>query len=867
MNTNELRRRFLDYFQNLNHQFIPSSSLVPENDPTLLFTNAGMVQFKDYFLGKKKPEYLAAVTAQPCVRAGGKHNDLENVGYTARHHTFFEMLGNFSFGAYFKKESIEYAWQFLTEILELPAEKLWVTVYKEDDEAADIWLKDIKINPSRFSRCDEKDNFWSMGDIGPCGPCTEIFYDHGPEIPGGPPGSHEADGDRYIELWNLVFMEFNRTAEGKLLPLPTPCVDTGMGLERIAAVVQGVHSVYDIDLFRRLISEIARVAGVNDPDNTSLRVIADHVRSCSFLIADGVIPSNEGRGYVLRRIIRRAIRHGNKLKLNNPFFYKLVPFLVSEMGEAYFELKRSQAMIQQVLLREEEQFAHTLEQGLKLLEQEIAMLPNNIIPGEVVFKLYDTYGFPPDLTGDIAREKNLIIDYPAFEKERQQQREKSQEASRFTINFENDLQVEGETDFTGHDSLTDQAIVTALLVSSSPVNEIHGGQEAIVVLNKTPFYAEAGGQVGDCGQLFFETGSFKVKDTKKKGLVYLHYGHIETGILKVGDTVDAEVDSARTAIMLNHTATHLLHAALRRTLGEHVIQKGSLVAADRLRFDYTHFEPLTPEQIFEIETLVNKQIAANLLATVQFMTPEQAVSKGAMALFGEKYGKEVRVISIGEFSMELCGGTHVKHTAEIGLFKIISETGIAAGIRRLEALTSNKAFDWVHQTDHQLQQITDLLKTSRQNIIEKLEVTLERNRTLEKEIEKFKQQFAMSRSRDLIHDAIEINGMKVLVKILEGADSKVLRETVDNLKNQMVCGIVMLASVSGEKVLLNAGVTKNCIERVHAGELVNYVAQQVGGKGGGRPDMAQGGGVQIGNLVKALESAVPWIKNKVASRS
>lgn len=863
MNSNELRTTFLNYFKKLNHEIVASSSLVPSDDPTLLFTNAGMVQFKDIFLGKKKSAYSSAATAQRCVRAGGKHNDLENVGYTARHHTFFEMLGNFSFGAYFKKEAIHYAWDFLTNVLGLPKERLWITVYKDDDEAANIWLKDIKVDPHRFSRCDEKDNFWSMGDTGPCGPCTEIFYDHGPEIPGGPPGSSEAEADRYIEIWNLVFMQFNRTADGTLVPLPNPAVDTGMGLERIAAVLQGVHSNYDIDIFRSLIAQIAQIAHVNDLDNTSLRVIADHIRSCAFLITDGVIPSNEGRGYVLRRIIRRAIRHGNKLGLTTSFFYKLVPMLVSQMGAAYPELEKSQSRIQQILLREEEQFAATLEQGLKIFEQEVAQLPNNIIPGEIIFKLYDTYGFPPDLTGDIAREKDLIVDFAGFEKEMLRQRQKSQEASRFGVDFTNDLQVEGETEFTGHDQLSDEAIVTALFHEGKSVPHLSEGMAGLVVLNKTPFYAEAGGQVGDTGQLYFEKGKFRVEDTQKKGMVYLHEGVVEYGSFKIGDKVSAEVDSSRKSIMLNHTATHLLHSALRRILGEHVIQKGSLVAADRLRFDFSHFEPLTQQQLHDIEALVNQQIRANLFATTKLMTQDEAIKKGAMALFGEKYGDTVRVLSIGEFSIELCGGTHAKHTGEIGIFKIISETGIAAGIRRIEALTGEGAFEWIQQLEKEVGALSDLLKASRENLVEKLQQTMQHSRSLEKEIDNLKQRLAMNQSQELLAQAIEINGIKILSTKLEGADPKLLRETVDKLKDKLGNGVVMLASVQDDKIILNAGVTKNCVTKVHAGELVNFVAQQIGGKGGGRPDMAQGGGIQVENLDVALASVVNWIKSKL----
>lgn len=863
MNSNELRAKFLAYFQQLNHHLVASSSLVPTDDPTLLFTNAGMVQFKDYFLGKVKPPYTAAVTSQKCVRAGGKHNDLENVGYTARHHTFFEMLGNFSFGAYFKREAIYYAWNFLTQELQLPPEKLWVTIFKDDDEAADIWLNDVKVDPKRFSRCGEKDNFWSMGDTGPCGPCTEIFYDHGPSIPGGPPGSAEEDGDRYVEIWNLVFMQFNRSADGTLTPLPIPAVDTGMGFERVAAVLQGVHNNYDIDLFRRLISEIAKLAHVSNLELTSLRVVADHIRSCSFLIADGVIPSNEGRGYVLRRIIRRAIRHGNKLGLKEPFFYKLVPLLVQEMGTAYPDLVQNQQYIQQVLSREEEQFANTLDQGLRLLENELIKLPNNIIPGEVIFKLYDTYGFPPDLTGDIAREKNLIIDYPGFEKQMSLQRQKSQDSSRFTTDFDENIQVEGETEFTGHDTLSDEGIVTALFQANKSMSHlVDKTQEAIIILNRTPFYAEAGGQIGDAGKLYFEEGAFNVSNTKKKGLVYLHYGQLESGTLKVGDSVDAQVDSSRKAIMLNHTATHLLHAALRRILGEHVIQKGSLVAADRLRFDFSHYEPLTQEQLRDVESLVNKQIAANLSANVELMTPEAATKKGAMALFGEKYGDVVRVLSIGEFSMELCGGTHVKHTGEIGLFKIISEAGIASGIRRIEAVSGEKAFARSMQADDELAQIAHLLKSTRENIVEKLEQTLQHSRLLEKEVEKLRQQLANNQGKDLLNDAVSIDGIKVLATKLEQAEPKILRDTVDQLKNQLGEGVILLASVNEGKIFLNAGVTKSCTDKINAGELVNYVAKQVGGKGGGRSDMAQGGGIETANLDKALASVVPWVKTK-----
>jgi alanyl-tRNA synthetase len=864
MTSNELRRKFLRYFKEQDHEIVSSSSLIPANDPTLLFTNAGMVQFKDVFLGKETRSYTRVATAQRCVRAGGKHNDLENVGYTARHHTFFEMLGNFSFGDYFKREAIRYAWDFLTHELAIPQDRLWVTVYEKDDEAANIWLKDIKVNPERFTRCGEKDNFWSMGDTGPCGPCTEIFYDHGSGIPGGPPGSAEAEADRYVEIWNLVFMQFNRSATGDLTPLPNPAVDTGMGLERIAAVMQGVHSNYDIDIFRHLITTIAELVKVDDPDNTSLRVIADHIRSCSFLISDGVIPSNEGRGYVLRRIIRRAIRHGNKLGLCKPFFHSLVAPLVAEMGDAYPGLRQAQRIVEQVLLREEGQFADTLEQGLKLLAREMTKLPNNLIPGKVIFKLYDTYGFPPDLTGDIAREHQFIVDYPGFEKEMTLQRQKSQEASRFIMDDDRDLQVEGETEFTGHDRLSDEGTVTALFSDHHAVTSLKKGEKGTVILDRTPFYAEAGGQIGDHGYLYFEGGNFKVIDTQKKGLVYLHQGHLEEGSVKIGDKVNAEVDSSRQAIMLNHTATHLLHAALRRVLGQHVIQKGSLVAADRLRFDFAHFEPLTQEQINAIENLINKQIRANLSAHIEYMTPQAAIAKGALALFGEKYGEEVRVLSIGEFSLELCGGTHVKHTGEIGLFKITSEVGIAGGIRRIEAVTGEKAFEWLVSADRQLQIISNIVKANRESLIEKLQQNMQHARSLEKEVERLHRQLLHQRSKNLIQEAINIKGAKVLVAKLEGVDTKLLRDTVDQLKDQLQAGIIVLASVIDNRILLNAGVTKRYTGKLHAGELVNYIAKQVGGKGGGRADMAQGGGVQLQNLDTALASVREWVEKKLS---
>lgn len=866
MNTREIRSKFLAYFQQQGHTLVPTSSLIPGNDPTLLFTNAGMVQFKDVFLGIEQRPYQRAVSSQCCVRAGGKHNDLDNVGYTARHHTFFEMLGNFSFGDYFKKEAIHFAWEFLTQELKLPPSKLWITVYKDDKEAEDIWVKEIKIDPKRLSRCGEKDNFWSMGDTGPCGPCTEIFYDHGDSIPGGPPGSPEEDGDRYVEIWNLVFMQFNRHPDGTMTPLPKPSVDTGMGLERVAAVMQQVHSNYDTDQFQHLMNAIQTMV---DPAHyqaglTSARVIADHIRSVVFLIVDGVIPSNEGRGYVLRRILRRAIRHGNKLGLAPNFFHKMVKPLIEIMGDAYPRLSEEQSRIVEVLKREEDQFAKTLEQGMHLLEEALVKLSGQEIPGEVVFKLYDTYGFPTDLTADIARERGLTVDYAGFDKAMASQRQQSQTASQFAVDYTGQLQVQGETTFTGYDTTTDESTVTALFDQEGKATKtLTAGQAGIVVLDRTPFYAEAGGQIGDKGKLQFAGGSFSVTDTKKQGMVHLHFGQLEAGTLSVNTKIDAEVDSARQGIMLNHTATHLLHAALRHIVGSHVIQKGSLVAADRLRFDYAHHEPLTPEQLFAVERLVNQQIRANLTGTVETMSPEAATKKGAMALFGEKYGDEVRVLSIGEFSMELCGGTHVKHTGEIGLFKIISESGVAAGIRRMEAITGDEALAWAEETERQLQTAAQLLKTNRQNIIAKLEQTFEEKRQLEKELARLKSQLAGSKSSDLISQAVDIQGIKVLAAQVDGVDAKTLRELVDQLKEKLHTGILILATVEDQKVRLVAGATQNCTDRLSAGALVSFVAEQLGGKGGGRPDMAQGGGENPAALPSALKAIPDWVQKQL----
>ena len=875
MTSAELRQAFLNFFQERDHEIVPSSSLVPANDPTLLFTNAGMVQFKEVFLGKDKRSYHRAVSSQRCVRAGGKHNDLENVGYTARHHTFFEMLGNFSFGDYFKREAIEYAWEFLTKTLAIPTEKLWVTVYQDDDEAAEIWLNHIKVDPKRFTRIGDKlggkkyesDNFWSMGDTGPCGPCTEIFYDHGPEIAGGPPGTPEEDGDRYIEIWNLVFMQYDRDKQGNLNPLPKPSVDTGMGLERLAAVMQGVHSNYQIDLFVNLIKAAAEVTGCDDLQNNSLKVIADHIRSCAFLIVDGVLPSNEGRGYVLRRIIRRAIRHGHKLGMRQSFFYKLVAPLAKDMGDAFPELPAAQAMVERVLRQEEERFAETLDQGMHILEQAIADLPGQVIPGATIFKLYDTYGFPADLTGDIARERGLGLDMTGFEQEMDAQRERARAASSFAVDYGEGLRLEGETEFTGYQHLMEPAVITDLYVEGQAVEQVSAGQTAVLVLDRTPFYAESGGQVGDTGSLIGEQGRFRVQDTQKQGgQVFVHLGEATDGVLNVGDKVEAIVDAERRQdIMLNHSATHLLHAALRRVLGEHVTQKGSLVEADRLRFDFSHFEPITADQLAEIESLVNAQIRNNLPVETRIMSHQDAINSGAMALFGEKYGENVRVLSMGEFSIELCGGTHVNRTGDIGMLKIISETGIAAGVRRIEAITGQQALQWIRRGENQLQNIAATLKTDRGAVEERVSQLLERTRGLEKEIERLKGKLASSQGDDLVNQAVDIQGVKVLAAQLEAADPKGLRDTLDQLKNKLGSAAIVLATVKDDKVSLVAGVSKDQTQTIKAGELVNLVAQQVGGKGGGRPDMAQAGGNQPEALPAALASVPEWVRQKLGA--
>ncbi len=864
MKINELRDKFLKYFKSRGHEIVASSSLIPGNDPTLLFTNAGMVQFKDVFLGKEQRPYSRATSSQCCVRAGGKHNDLENVGYTARHHTFFEMLGNFSFGDYFKKEAIEFAWELLTKELGLPAEKLWVTVFKDDKEAEDIWFNHIKIDQKRFSRCGEKDNFWSMGDTGPCGPCTEIFYDHGDSIPGGPPGSPEEDGDRYIEIWNLVFMQYDRSADGTLTNLPKPSVDTGMGLERIAAVLQGVHNNYEIDLFRNLIKDILRITGVKDEDHTSIRVIADHIRSTSFLLLDGVVPSNEGRGYVLRRIIRRAIRHGYKLGVHEPFFHKIVSSLCGVMGEAYPKLIQSKDRIEKAILREEIQFAVTLESGMKIFEHAIEQLASNHIPGDVVFKLYDTYGFPIDLTADIARERKLTVDYAGFENAMAEQRERSQALSKFSVDYTNKLEIRGETEFTGYESTTDHGEVTALFNEQGEASEfLSEGEKGIVVLDRTPFYAESGGQIGDKGFIIFEGGKFEVLDTQKQALVYLHHGKMAQGQLKVGTKVNSEVDSARQAIMLNHTATHLVHAALRRILGEHVMQKGSLVEAARLRFDFAHDSALTPEEIYRVEDLVNQQIRANLSGHIDHLTPEEAMKRGALALFGEKYGAEVRMLSLGEFSKELCGGTHVSHTGEIGFFKIIGQSSVAAGIRRIEALTGKEALEWVVKNENLLHQLMDKIKAGPENLLDKVDQLLNNQRDLEKQIVKLKKQSSQMSTGNIEDQITKINNINVLSYQVDNLDAAALRELVDQLKQKFAPAVVLLASVEDSKVRVVGGVTKDLVGKIHAGELVSFVAEQIGGKGGGRPDMAQGGGENVTALDGALKSVLKFMEAKL----
>ncbi len=868
----ELRQKFLDYFKANGHQVVASSSLVPANDPTLLFTNAGMVQFKDVFLGRDKRDYTRATSSQRCVRAGGKHNDLENVGYTARHHTFFEMLGNFSFGDYFKQDAIRYAWEFLTREVGLPEDRLWVTVYAEDDEAADIWLKQIGVDENRFSRIGDKpggkqyesDNFWAMGDTGPCGPCTEIFYDHGEDIPGGPPGTPEEDGDRYIEIWNLVFMQYNRSSDGELHNLPAPSVDTGMGLERLAAIMQGVHNNYDIDLFQHLIKAAAEATGTSDLQSKSLRVIADHIRSCAFLITDGVMPSNEGRGYVLRRIIRRAARHGHKLGMSDPFFYKLVEPLQDEMGAAYPELVAASENVIRVLKLEEERFAETLDQGMRILEADIHNMEGKTISGETAFRLYDTYGFPIDLTADIARERKLTVDHAGFEVAMDQQRERARTASQFGVDYNQAIEVDEDTVFSGYEKIEQNSKILQLLVEGEQVDQIGVDQRAVVVLDETPFYAESGGQIGDTGKLITDNAVFLVEDTQKQGKAFLHIGIMDSGSLSKGDSVHAEINNTlREAIKRNHSATHLMHAALRNVLGDHVQQKGSLVTAERTRFDFSHFEPVTREQIYAIERQVNEEIMRNIETRDEEMPLEQAKKAGAMALFGEKYDDVVRVVSMGDYSTELCGGVHVERSGDIGFFKIVAETGIAAGVRRIEAVTGTGAVSWAEQRESQIDNIADTLKSSRDEVEGKVRQLVERLREQEKTLLQLKSKMASQAGTDLSAQAEEVNGVNVLAAKLDGADSKALRDTMDQLKNKLGSAAIVLISEDDGKVRVVAGVTKDKTSVIRAGDLVNIAAAEVGGKGGGRPDMAQAGGSQPENIDKALSAARSWLQEKL----
>ncbi len=865
LSSNELRQAFLDFFAERGHEVVASSPLVPGNDPTLLFTNAGMVQFKDVFLGLDKRNYDRAVSSQRCVRAGGKHNDLENVGYTARHHTFFEMLGNFSFGDYFKREAIQYGWDFLTKTLELPPERLWVTVFNDDDEAAAIWLDEMKIDPERFTRMGEKDNFWAMGDTGPCGPCSEIFYDHGPHVEGGPPGSPDEDGDRYVEVWNLVFMQFDRAADGTMRPLPKPSVDTGMGLERMAAVMQGVHSNYEIDLFANLIEATAKTVGVENDGSSSLNVIADHIRACAFLIVDGVLPGNEGRGYVLRRIIRRAIRHGKKLGTDEPFFYRLVGPLAEEMGDAYPELQESRAHVEKVLKKEELRFAETLDQGMEILEGAIDELSGEQIPGEIVFKLYDTYGFPVDLTADIARERGLVIDEEGFEAAMEQQRDRARSASKFAASTEGAIRTEAESVFCGYEGTEGSGTVVALYRDGEPVDALSAGEEGAVILSSTPFYAESGGQIGDTGILAESGKLFQVVDTQKNGSAIVHYGAVEEGELQVGDSLDAIVDEERRqAIRLNHSATHLMHAALRNVLGEHVQQKGSLVAPDRLRFDFSHYEALTPEQIAEIEALVNEEIRRNVVADTRLMSYDDAMQSGAMALFGEKYGDKVRVLRFGDFSIELCGGTHVERTGDIGVFKITSEGGIASGVRRIEAVTGKSALEWIDSREQTLAAVAGLLKSNPDQAAARVEQLLQQNKGLQKRLATARHALLTGEGSDQEDEIQEIAGIKVLAARLHDMDASLLREAVDRAKDKLQNAVIVLGTVEDGKVLLAAGVTKNNVDRIRAGDLIKPVAEKVGGKGGGRPDFAQAGGSKPEALDEALGAVSDWVAQQLA---
>ena len=883
----DLRALFLQFFRERGHQIVPSSSLVPGNDPTLLFTNSGMVQFKDVFLGKDKRSYSRASSSQRCVRAGGKHNDLENVGYTARHHTFFEMLGNFSFGDYFKRDAIRFAWDFVTgkDWLGIDPQRLMVTVYHTDDEAYDLWHKDVGVAADRIVRIGDKpgandpsgddapkspsgDNFWQMGETGPCGPCTEIFYDHGAHIAGGPPGSPDADGDRWIEIWNLVFMQFERSAEGVLTPLPKPSVDTGMGLERTAAVMQGVHSNYEIDLFVNLIGAAAKATNTTDLSSNSLRVIADHIRACSFLISDGVYPSNEGRGYVLRRIIRRAVRHGYKLGQTQPFFHTLVGALEKEMGEAYPELRTQRGQIERVLKQEEERFAKTLSQGMALLDQAIASLQGTQIDGQTVFKLNDTFGFPMDLTADIARERGLTVDEAGFEAALKEQQERGRASSKFGVDLRAGVSLDDKTNFNGYEQLTGAGTIVALFRGKERVDTLRAGEEGQVILDHTPFYAESGGQVGDAGGLVGPDGEFEVADTRKIGNAFAHVGRVAGGELRVGASIEARVDAdRRRATMSNHSATHLLHAALRKVLGTHVTQKGSLVAPDRLRFDFAHFSAVTPAELKEIEQLVNAEIRANASAETKLMPYEEAVASGAMALFGEKYDDEVRVLSFGGFSTELCGGTHVSRAGDIGFFKIVSESGVAAGVRRIEAVTGQGAYEYVTQTERVLRDVASLVKGNRDDVEDKIRQLIERSRKLEKEIAGLKSKLASGQGNDLSSAAFDVAGLKVVATRVDGADAGALRAAVDQLKNKLRSAAIVLASVEGDKVVLIAGVTDDQTANVKAGELVNFVAQQVGGRGGGRADLAQAGGNDPARLDAALATVVPWVEAKFTAKS
>jgi alanyl-tRNA synthetase len=862
----ELREQFLKYFESNGHTIVPSSPLVPGNDPTLLFTNAGMVQFKDVFLGSDKRNYNRATTSQRCVRAGGKHNDLENVGYTARHHTFFEMLGNFSFGEYFKQDAIRYAWDFLTNVIGLPADKLWITVYTDDDEAADIWLKEIKVDPDKFTRIATSDNFWSMGDTGPCGPCSEIFYDHGPEIAGGPPGTPEQDGDRYIEIWNLVFMQYNRDASGHMEPLPKPSVDTGMGLERLAAILQNVHNNYDIDLFQALIAEAGNLTSTKDLENKSLRVIADHIRSCAFLIVDGVLPSNEGRGYVLRRIIRRAARHGHQLGCSEPFFYRLVTALDQQMGDAYPELRQHREHVERVLHKEEQRFAETLEQGMRILEDAIEKMSGDTIDGGTVFKLYDTYGFPADLTADVARERNLQIDQAGFDTEMESQRTRARASSQFTAVSEKlKLDEYPATEFLGYEDVVAKSQILAILQNDESIEQLENGDQSIIVLDCTPFYAESGGQVGDNGIITIDDNTeFRVVDTQKQNDIFLHIGTLISGELSVGNKVRASINEEhRGSVVLNHSATHLMHAALQRVLGDHVQQKGSLVDADKLRFDFSHYQPVEPGQLAEIETLVNDEIRGNLQTRAELMDMAAAKETGAMALFGEKYGDVVRVLTIGSDSTELCGGTHVNRAGDIGLFKIVLESGIASGVRRIEAVTGEAAMQRFIDSEKTLDFAAQTLKANRDNLLQRIEQLQSSHRTLEKELVALKSKMASQAGGDLASQAKDVNGIKVLAANMDGANVKTLRETVDQLKNKLGTAAVVLASSEGGKVTIIAGVTKAESQRIRAGDLANHVAEQCGGRGGGRPDMAQAGGSQPENLAAALDSVVPWVESQL----